>query len=188
MESMQKIDVAAAVIREPNADEALRWDEFVVAEQTRVYRGAVPADFAERHFAQRDADARTAEFAHPGTTVRLIAEVDGEMVAAAEACDGPADWERWLGFADDAPAARELSRLYVSERAQGSGLAAQLMQRVIGDVDVYLWIIDGNARAERFYRKHGFVDFGHSVPAGPSWGGIGMHRMVRRASAPADEN
>ncbi|SJM60036.1 GNAT family N-acetyltransferase [Agrococcus casei] len=185
---METIDAAQAVIREPAATDAERWDEFIVAEQAAVYRGVVPDDFAERQRAQRDRAARTAAFAHPSTTVRLIAEIDGELVGAVEACDAPAAWERSLGLADDAPADRELGRLYVSERARGTGLAAKLMDAALGADDAYLWIIDGNERAKRFYARRGFVDYGESVAAGPSWGGVSMRRMVRRAGDAAQSN
>ena len=188
MGSMENFDAAAVTIREPDVTEAERWDEFIVAEQAAVYRGTVPDDFADRHRAQRDPEARTNAFAEPGTTVRLIAEIDGELVGAVEACDAPAAWERALGFADDAPADRELGRLYVSERARGTGLAATLMQAALGDDDAYLWIIDGNERAKRFYARRGFVDFGEPVAAGPSWGGVSMRRMVRRAAGEPHSN
>ena len=62
------------------------------------------------------------------------------------------------------------------------------MEAVLGTDAAYLWIIDGNERAHRFYVKHGFVDFGESVPAGQTWGGTPMHRMVRPATAPTSAN
>ena len=185
---MSMVDISQVVIRVPAADDADRWDAFIVAEQAKVYAGLVPDNFAQRQLAGRDANARDADFDSPGTTKRLIAEFGGELIGVAESCDAPADWERWLGLADDAPAERELGQLYVSEHAKGTGLASRLMEAVLGSDAAYLWIIDGNDRAHRFYLKHGFVDFGESVPAGQTWGGTPMHRMVRPAAGAARAN
>lgn len=178
---MQHHDLAERFgIRVPIGSDAARWDAFIAAQQARTYAGLVPDDFEQRMLAQAAADpaARAAEFDDPGTTVRLIAEADGELVGAIEVSDAPADWEISLGLGD-APAARELSRLYLAQHVHGSGLASHLLVSALGDGDAYLWLIDGNERAQRFYRRHGFADHGPSVSTGPSWGGIPMHRMAR---------
>lgn len=53
-----------------------------------------------------------------------------------------------------------LSALYVDPGLQGSGVADELMQLVdewVGDNDIDLEVVTYNARAIRFYEKHGFV-------------------------------
>ena len=40
-------------------------------------------------------------------------------------------------------------QLYVLRAAHGTGLGAALQEAAIGSADAYLWIMDGNARAER---------------------------------------
>lgn len=74
-----------------------------------------------------------------------------------------------------------LDRLYLRPEAQGSGVGQALFEAAVGDRSVYLWIIANNPRAERFYRRNGFVPDGASGPAGGPWLGRPMFRMVRRA-------
>jgi ribosomal protein S18 acetylase RimI-like enzyme len=80
---------------------------------------------------------------------------------------------------DDPPAPLELYAINVLRRAHGTGLADELMARAIGDRPAYLWVLDGNARAQAFYRRHGFRDEGGRKPE-PHTGVVEM-RMVRRA-------
>lgn len=60
----------------------------------------------------------------------------------------------------------ELSKCYVRAETHGSGLASQLMQasldlaRSRGAVSVWLGVNEENAKANRFYEKHGFAQVG----------------------------
>lgn len=60
----------------------------------------------------------------------------------------------------------ELSKCYVRAETHGSGLAAQLMRaslelaRSRGAVSVWLGVNQENAKANRFYEKHGFEKVG----------------------------
>jgi GNAT superfamily N-acetyltransferase len=82
---------------------------------------------------------------------------------------------------DDAPVPLELYAINVLRRAHGTGLAADLMTHTIGDRPAYLWVLEGNSRAEAFYRRHGFVDDGIRKPE-PDTGVLEM-RMVRPSRA-----
>ncbi|WP_324012361.1 GNAT family N-acetyltransferase [Microbacterium sp. JZ37] len=71
---------------------------------------------------------------------------------------------RVLGFASsgpardpEPPAERELYALYLDPDRHGSGVADALIREAIGDRPAYLWVLAGNARAIRFYEKHGFT-------------------------------
>lgn len=57
---------------------------------------------------------------------------------------------------DDAPSDRELWVLNVAKEHHGTGLAHELMRRELADGPAYLWVVDGNDRAQAFYRKYGF--------------------------------
>lgn len=170
------------VIREPVGDDALVWDSFVAAQQAATYGGAVPADFVERSLARvRDREQeRRLEFDRPGTSVRRIAFAGDLVVGVAEVGDGPEEWETELGIGSIG-IRRELVRLYLAPEAKGTGLASTMFDLVAGDDALYLWIINGNDRAHRFYLKHGFTDVDELVSAGETWGSIPMHRMVRSA-------
>ena len=52
-----------------------------------------------------------------------------------------------------------------------------LLDRTLGDRAAYLWVIEGNERAQAFYRKRGFVDDGGRTIDEPS--GATEIRMVR---------
>jgi GNAT superfamily N-acetyltransferase len=75
-----------------------------------------------------------------------VAERDGRVVGWAYAL--PAD--------RDAPRDRELEGIYLLAEAHGSGLGQALLDAVLGDAPAFLWVADGNPRAEAFYRRNGF--------------------------------
>jgi ribosomal protein S18 acetylase RimI-like enzyme len=61
---------------------------------------------------------------------------------------------------DDAPTPWQLYAINVLARGYGTGVGAALLDAAIGDRAAYLWVVEGNARAIAFYRKHGFRDDG----------------------------
>lgn len=116
---------------------------------------------------------------------RLRLEVDELESAVASALD---ETGAIIGLAaagatrdPDAPTAWELYSINVMAHQQGSGLADDLMQATAGDRDMTLWVLAENARAQRFYDRHGFRIEGatrtHEVAGAPEL------RMVRRSRA-----
>jgi ribosomal protein S18 acetylase RimI-like enzyme len=61
---------------------------------------------------------------------------------------------------EDAPTTWQLYAINVLARAHGTGVAHALLDTAIGDRAAYLWVVEGNDRAQAFYRKHGFTDDG----------------------------
>ena len=65
------------------------------------------------------------------------------------------------------PGAVELQQIYVLAPWHGRGVAESLIHwalvtgRAAGAPEIYLTVFDHNARAERFYSRHGFVEVGH---------------------------
>lgn len=168
------------ILREPTPADAAAWADFLTQQQAMAYEGIVPSNFVELQDESRDewiADL-TELFSHAGTARRVIAEVDGQIVAVAAIIDGPNAWEIDLGYVPS-PAGRELSRLYVAPAYQGSGLADRMLETIDDGRAMYLWLIEGNARGHQFYLRRGFVDLPEQFRAGESWGNAGMHRMVR---------
>lgn len=111
-------------------------------------------------------------------------------VGLALALDGPQDWE-WrecgahpLEGLDGRPP-RDLVNLYLLPEAQGRGLGQALMEAVLPPEDpAYLWIINGNHQAQRFYQRQGFLSLGEAYPAGGPWAPSTTGRMVRGLAGP----
>jgi len=107
-----------------------------------------------------------------GSRVAAALDVTGEIIglAAAGVTRDP-----------DAPTAWELYSINVVAQQQGSGVADDLMQATAGDRDMTVWVVADNARAQRFYDRHGFRTEGatrvHEVT------GASEMRMVRRSRA-----
>lgn len=79
---------------------------------------------------------------------------------------------------EDAPRSVQLQTLNVVASSHGSGLAQALVADLLGDRPAYLWVVEDNPRARRFYEKVGFAaDGGVTVDA--SLGDLREIRMSR---------
>jgi diamine N-acetyltransferase len=71
-----------------------------------------------------------------------------------------------MGLPVEEAGALELHRIYILERAKGSGVADALMMdciawaRARGARGLFLSVWENNMRAQRFYRRYGFADYG----------------------------
>jgi GNAT superfamily N-acetyltransferase len=135
-----------------------------------TYAGLIPATAIEERF--RNHDARVARWI--GILVNedaYVAERDGRIVGFATAGSGRGE---------DPPRDRELEGIYLLEEAHGSGLGQRLLDAAIGQTPAYLWVADGNPRAEAFYRRNRFARDGareeHAVVPGIALTAV---RMVR---------
>jgi len=99
----------------------------------------------------------------------LVAQVgDSRVDVLTEERDG-----RLLGFALLEEA--ELHRLYVLPDAWGSGVAQRLHDEAVarwrerGDAEAFLWVLEKNRRARRFYERNGWEETGEraTTPAPP---------------------
>ncbi|WP_309068144.1 GNAT family N-acetyltransferase [Microbacterium sp.] len=108
---------------------------------------------------------------NPKATGRTWVALEGDELIGFSS-SGPARGE-------DPPWPLELWALYVHPRRHGSAAGALLADAAIGDLPAFLWVLDGNARAIRFYEKIGFrLDGATKVER---HGGVELHelRMVR---------
>ncbi|CAM3611716.1 N-acetyltransferase domain-containing protein [Tsukamurella ocularis] len=95
---------------------------------------------------------------------RILADLNHQAHAGVRTrCAVDAVTARIVGFAtggtardEGAPSDTQLWSLNVLPEHHGTGVAAALMEAVIGAGGAYLWLATGNARALAFYRKHGF--------------------------------
>lgn len=134
-------------VRRATVDDAAAIAHVHVVAWREAYAGRMPADF----LASLDEEQRARGWASilaAGDTDAFVAELDGAVIGWATA---------GIGRDDDAPRPRELEGIYVLAAAHGSGTGQLLLDAAIGDAPAYLWMMDGNARAEAFYRRNGFT-------------------------------
>jgi GNAT superfamily N-acetyltransferase len=142
--------VTDVVVRDACADDAERF--------VRAYEESWDAGLAEIAGARLETlvpfETRVESFragvAGAGPDARiLVAERGGEIVGMATCrCEG---------------ATSELRALYVVPAAWGSGVAMPLMKAALtamrerGATEAFLWVVEANARARRFYEREGWT-------------------------------
>ncbi len=115
--------------------------------------------YAGPHFGP---DRQRGELADPALTT-LVAEGPGGALAAYAQLRAPSP------HPDAGPAAAELARFYVDRPWQGRGVAGAMMAAVVdaagasGAPALWLAVLQRNARAVAFYRRHGFRVAGTST-------------------------
>lgn len=145
-------------VRQATVDDARGIAEVHVTAWREAYAGRMPAEF----LASLDVDRRAAGWTRileRGETDAFVAQQGGAIVGWATA---------GAGRDDDAPRDRELEGIYLLASAYGSGAGQRLLDAAIGDAPAYLWVMDGNPRAEAFYLRNGFTRDGATMthPAG----------------------
>jgi ribosomal protein S18 acetylase RimI-like enzyme len=137
-----------------------------------AYAGHMPADYLEGLDPMKSAARWKLRFEmdEPDGTVLVATGPDGEIVGFAAA--GPTRDE-------DAPTDWELYAINVLADHYGTGVADQLITAALAERPATLWVVNDNARAEAFYRRHGFsVEGATKLHDGT---GASEMRMVRRS-------
>lgn len=152
-----------------------------------TYAGILPPAFAELHRSAIDDRIRrtrqlwtATDQPHEELLTRSWLAVDtrGDTVGVARSGPGPQQWELAMG-APECAVGLQLHHIYTRDRTHGTGLGQGLLELAVGGNDAYLWILRGNARAERFYRRNSFTADGAEISCGPTWFYRPMFRMVR---------
>jgi GNAT superfamily N-acetyltransferase len=151
-----------------------------------TYVEIMPPAFAELHRTEapervrRTREAWRAAAARPPSAGAswLARDASGEVVGVVQSGPGTQGWEVELG-APPTAVPYQLNHLYTRQRTYGTGLGRRLLDVALTDEATYLWILHGNARADRFYRRHGFAPNGDEMSCGASWFFRTMYRMVR---------
>ncbi|PRC46339.1 GNAT family N-acetyltransferase, partial [Mycobacterium sp. ITM-2017-0098] len=155
MERGLRVGLAAGSQVAELADVAAR--TFPLACPPSVSPDDVAAFIAENLSPERFADY----LADPGRAV-LTAVEDGRILGYAMMIRGVPDDPDVSAAVTDRPAV-ELSKMYVLPESHGGAVAAALMAAVLehagtfGAASVWLGVNQRNARAQRFYGKHGFA-------------------------------
>lgn len=119
------------------------------------WRGAYSEILSDSYLSSLDVSERAgrwkAAVAARDVTV-LVAEDESGIVGFTSV--GPSRDE------DAEPRDLEIYAIYLHPRAWGTGVARDLMRTVLDGLTpgtvVSLWILEGNERAQHFYRRHGF--------------------------------
>ncbi|WP_018349686.1 GNAT family N-acetyltransferase [Longispora albida] len=118
-----------------------------------AYRGLIPQSYLDGMSAEADAEWRAGFFARSRDTVTdFVAEVDGTLggwlsAGPARGCPGGTG---------------EIYAVYARPDLIGTGVGRALVSEAHGwaagrgFTSIVLWVLDGNARAERFYRLAGY--------------------------------
>jgi diamine N-acetyltransferase len=130
--------------------------------------GSDPAAVAE-HIRTQLSPEKFAAWAASADHALLVAEQDDpgvDLVGYALLVRGVPDDADIVAVVGDEPTV-ELSKIYVHPGAQGTGVASDLMRAaldatpgLVADRAVWLGTNGENARAQAFYRKHGFETAG----------------------------
>lgn len=145
-------------------------------------QAATYATYAEDDFTSwlfERLEGRIADIAEAELVLVARSEL-GNIVGLAMAGQGPEAWEPLDDDSYVPPTVdRYLKTLFTMPGAQGTGLGGRLLEAVLPDDEpAYLWTMEENPRAVRFYTKHGFVPDGYRKRSGP-FGNMQMLRMVR---------
>lgn len=123
-----------------------------------------PADLSAFLAGWNPPEKLRAQIADPAWAIALAHGADGTIAGFIKM--GPLDFD----LPEDQPGddAAELHQLYVGPAAQGTGIAAALMDWGIAwarerAAILYLSVFTENARAQAFYRRYGFVDVGRNA-------------------------
>lgn len=124
-----------------------------------AYAGLMPQSYLDGLDAAAYAEQRRASFADPANAVtNLVAEgPDGAILGWA--AFGPAQGGDAEAAAGTAPDEGELYALYARPDVIGTGVGRALLTEVLRRAPypaVRLWVLEGNARARRFYERAGF--------------------------------
>ena len=137
-----------------------------------AYADLMPASvFTERRVRRDERVASWRAIIEAGSSANLLAWApDGRLVGFSSTGPGRDD-------PDDGLPPLELMGLYVRASTYSTGVGHALLEEAIGPADAYLWVLDGNERAIRFYERQGFRFDGVTKPED-----VGLERrMVRRA-------
>lgn len=139
----------------------------------------IPEWVARRTAAFTQMHADLASGLVPDRTHWVAVDDAGSIVGVAASGIGQPPWEHLLHLPEP-PIDHQLDHIYTLAAAHGSGLGQRLLETALPDgKGAYLWVLNGNPRAEAFYRRNGFVPDGFATTCGPAWFHRPMFRMWR---------
>jgi GNAT superfamily N-acetyltransferase len=145
--------MSSARLRAAGVDDAGRVAWLHADSWRRHYRGAYADAFLDGDILSDRRAVWASRLAAPGGAVTILAEDDGGLVGFVHAVLDADD--RWGSLVDN---------LHVAHDRQRSGVGAALLTRAAwavaeraGAASLYLWVLEQNDAAQRFYRAMGGV-------------------------------
>jgi GNAT superfamily N-acetyltransferase len=170
------------IVRDAVPDDAAAIADVHVRSWQSAYRGLLPENFLDQLRAEDRAAGYELGSLEPRAPKSLIAML-GERVAGFTTIGPSRD--------ADAASAGELRALYVDPEYWRGGVGRALLLearrrlREAGYREALLWVLDGNAIAERFYRADGWKPDGATREEDP-WGVTAtVHRYRRDLDGPS---
>lgn len=174
--------ISSLRVRPPQPGEAADLAHVHVTTWKQAYQGQLPERFFNDHALVDRIQMWSGVVADEEHRSRArVAELGGVIIGIALAGE-PRD--------EDVTTDTELLMLYLLAEHYGSGAADALLHDLLGEDSASLWVFKDNARAQAFYRKHGFIPDGAEKDLGEEEDdedlrGICEIRMVRRRSPDA---
>ena len=167
-------------IRPAKPEDALAVAQVHVRSWQAAYRSLLPDEYLDQLLPEDRADRYDFSHADPRKPYTHVAERDGYILGFAT-----------TGAAHDAECSGlgELLALYVVPESWGKSIGRQLAvsarQRLIGQgfAEAILWVLEGNVRADRFYRMDGWLPDG-ARKQDSIWGITVSEVRYRRALLP----
>lgn len=120
-----------------------------------AYRGIVPQDYLDSI-----SEGRWASCLDQEGVGSLVVEEDGKLIGTSSYSQSR--WEQFSG-------AGEIISIYLLPEYIGRGYGGLLFEAVVGELkklgyqEIFLWVLEENIRARRFYEKCGFIPSGHCM-------------------------
>lgn len=120
-----------------------------------AYRGIVPQDYLNSI-----PEGRWASCLDQAGVGSLVVEEDGKLIGTSSY--SRSRWEQFEG-------AGEIISIYFLPEYIGRGYGRLLLEAVVGELEklgyqeIFLWVLEENLRARKFYEKCGFMPSGHCM-------------------------
>jgi GNAT superfamily N-acetyltransferase len=120
-----------------------------------AYRGQMPDPFLDSLSVERRTDSWRKTLVAPETQMRVWVAGGGDRVIGFAATGPPQD-------EGHPPSTVELQAIYLEGEVAGTGVGRALLTRAVDDLrergfqSAYLWVLDTNERARRFYELAGW--------------------------------
>jgi GNAT superfamily N-acetyltransferase len=140
-----------------------------------TYRGAMRDDYLDADVSAERRGVWRERLIAPAANQHVMVAVDGAVLAGFGCAYG----------ADDERFGTQLDNLHVRRDRQGEGIGRDLIAAVAAwctehhpDVGLYLWVVEQNVGARRFYERLGAADAGGDVWRPPDGSTVPVRRCV----------